>query len=115
MEGYPFSAENRYRILHRYCAVRYCKGIAAFYQAGTITKNPSVSVSLADNSSFTTDTKKITLTASNATKATYKIDNGEAVEFTGSKEITIGEGVDFGNSIKVTVHAEGEEGTTPKT
>lgn len=26
MEGYPFSAENRYRILHRYCAVRYCTG-----------------------------------------------------------------------------------------
>lgn len=57
-------------------------GIAVIYEEKTT--NPSVTASVADGSSFTTDTLDVTFALKNATKATISIDGGAAEEFTES-------------------------------
>lgn len=80
--------------------------IAVVYNPGTITKDPSVSVSK-ESGSFT-EPFDLKLTPSNATKATYTINDGDAVEFTKATTVKIGEDAQVGDKITVKVTAEGE-------
>ena len=87
--------------------------IAVVYNAEPVKKTPKVTVSKASGAfqeAFT-----LSLTATNATKATYSIDGGEAVEFTGKATVKIGEGASVGDKITVKVTAEGEGETFSET
>ena len=80
--------------------------VAVVYNPTAITKNPSVSVS--KESGDFTEPFELKLTPSNATKATYSINGGDAVEFTKVTTVKIGEGAEIGDKITVKVTAEGE-------
>lgn len=80
--------------------------IAVVYNPTAITKDPSVSASK-DSGTFT-EAFELTLTPSNATKATYTIDDGDTVEFTKATTIKIGADAQVGDKITVKVTAEGE-------
>ena len=80
--------------------------IAVVFNAGPVTKNPTVSVSK-DSGNFT-EAFELTLTPSNATKATYSINGGDAVEFTKKTTVTIGEDCSVGDKVTVKVTAEGD-------
>lgn len=80
--------------------------IAVVYNPTAITKDPTVSVSK-DSGTFT-EPFTLTLTPSNATKATYSIDGGEVKEFTSKTTVKIGEGCSIGDKVTVKVTAEGE-------
>ena len=80
--------------------------VAVVYNPTAITKNPSVSASKASGSF--TEPFELKLTPSNATKATYSINGGDAVEFTKATTVKIGEGAEIGDKITVKVTAEGE-------
>ena len=80
--------------------------IAVVYNAQPVKKTPKVTASKA--SGTFQDAFTLTLTASNATKATYSVNGGEAVEFTGKATVKIGEGASVGDKITVKVTAEGE-------
>lgn len=87
--------------------------IAVVYNAEPVKKTPKVTVSKASGTfqeAFT-----LSLTASNATKATYSINGGVAVEFTGNTSVKIGEGASVGDQITVKVTAEGEGETFSET
>ncbi len=81
-------------------------GIAVVYEGAVAT--PRVIFS-SENTSFKTDTFKVTLTLENAESGTYQIDGGNTVSFTGTKDVVIGEGVDPGKEI--TVKATATQGT----
>lgn len=87
--------------------------IAVVYNAEPVKKTPKVTASKA--SGTFQDAFTLTLTASNATKATYSVDGGEAVEFTGKATVKIGEGANVGEKITVKVTAEGEGETFSET
>ena len=80
--------------------------VAVVYNPTAITKDPSVSVSK-DTGTFT-DPFDLKLTPVNATKATYSINGGEAVEFTKATTVKIGEGCEIGDKVTVKVTATGE-------
>ncbi|MBQ2801490.1 MAG: starch-binding protein, partial [Lachnospiraceae bacterium] len=88
-------------------------GIAVIYEESS--SKPSVSASMTDGSSFTTDTQAVTFTVSNATSATYSIDGGAATSFTNSVKLTLGENTAFGSNVTVKITATNAEGTTEKT
>ncbi|MBQ3782741.1 MAG: InlB B-repeat-containing protein [Lachnospiraceae bacterium] len=80
--------------------------IAVVYNASPVKKTPKVTVSKAScafQEAFT-----LSLTASNATKASYTIDGGETITFTGKTTVKIGEDANVGDQITVKVTAEGE-------
>ena len=81
-------------------------GIAAFYNAGNVVKNPKVTASKA--SGTFTEPFELTLTPANADKATYSINGGDAVEFTKATKVKIGEGCSIGDKVTVKVTATGE-------
>ena len=85
-------------------------GIAVIYDGNGITKNPKVTASKSSGSFQ--DAFDLTLTPSNATKATYSINGGDEVEFTTATKVKIGEGCQIGDKVTVKVTAVGEEGTT---
>lgn len=87
-------------------------GIAVVYEGAQTT--PRVLFS-EEGTSFKTNTLTVTLTLENAEKGTYKINNGEPVEFTGKTEVTIGEGVEAGNVIEITATATDGKKTTENT
>ena len=86
--------------------------IAVVYDAN-VTKAPTVTASK-DSGNFT-EAFELTLTPMNATKATYSIDGGDAVEFTKATKVTIGENAQVGDKITVKVTAEGEGDAFSKT
>ena len=86
--------------------------IAVVYDAN-VTKSPSVSVSK-DSGTFT-EPFDLTLTPSNATKATYSINGGDAKEFTSKTTVKIGEDAQVGDEITVKVTATGEGDPFEKT
>ncbi len=87
-------------------------GIAVVYSGAETTPRAKFSK---EDSSFKTDTMKLTIELENATSGTYSIDNSTPVEFTGSTTITIGEGVAVGSVITVTVTATDGKKTTTTT
>lgn len=87
--------------------------IAVVYSGTTISKSPSVSVSK-DSGNFTAPFE-LTLTPSNADKATYSINGGEEVSFTKATKVTIGEGCEIGDKVTVKVTATGEGDPFSKT
>ena len=87
--------------------------IAVVYSGTTVTKNPSVSVSK-DSGTFNAPFE-LTLTPSNADKATYSINGGDEVSFTKTTKVTIGEGCEIGDKVTVKVTATGEGDPFSKT
>lgn len=65
-----------------------------------VVRKPSVSFS--PNGGTFDETVKVTLTAKNATSATYRIGNGSAKTFTSTAEFTLGAGMEPGESVQVT-------------
>lgn len=80
--------------------------IAVVYKVEPVKKTPKVTASKA--SGTFQDAFTLTLTATNATKATYSVNGGDVVEFTGKATVKIGEGANVGDKITVKVTAEGE-------
>ena len=77
-----------------------------------VSTDPVVTTSLADKSTFTTETAKTTLTLVNAVKGTYTIDNGITKEFTGSTEVVIGEGLVGNKDVTLDCTATDSKGVT---
>ena len=76
-------------------------GIAVVYEGAATT--PRANVSVADNTSFKTDTLSVTLTLENAVSGTYSINGASPVTFKGSTTIKVGSGIKSGDiTIKVT-------------
>ncbi|MDE5778074.1 MAG: leucine-rich repeat protein [Lachnospiraceae bacterium] len=75
-------------------------------------ETPTVTSSLAEGSSFKTETAKITLTLQNAESGTYSVDDGPVRTFTGSAEVVIGQGKVADSTI--TVKATAKSGTETK-
>lgn len=86
-------------------------GIAVIYN-GTISSDPSVTLSPATGTSFSEETTTITATAENATSAWIQVDGGSKQTFTTSTTVTIGSGVDYGKSITISWGATGADGKT---
>lgn len=86
-------------------------GIAVIYN-GTISTDPSVTLSPASGTSFSEETTTITATAENATSAWIQVDGGSKQTFTTSTTVTIGSGVDYGKSITISWGATGSDGKT---
>ena len=85
-------------------------GIAVIYDQ--IAPGPSVSASVSDGASFTTDTLDVTFTIKNAVSATYSVDGGAATSFTNSTKLTLGADTAFGSTVKVKITVTGEDGST---
>ena len=85
-------------------------GIAVIYDQTT--PGPSVSASVSDGASFTTDTLDVTFTIKNAASATYSVDGGAATSFTNSTKLTLGADTAFGSTVKVKITVTGEDGST---
>lgn len=81
-------------------------GIAVIYAEDKL----SVSASLADGSIFKGETTEVTVTANNAKSASYSVNGGEEVAFTGSKKITIGADTAYDDTVKLVVKATSESG-----
>lgn len=87
-------------------------GIAVIYDEGSVVSGARVSATPAD-ASFTTATLDVTITAKNATSASYSTSEGDSGSFTDSKKITIGGKTNVtgtSKNITVTVKATGEDG-----
>ncbi|MBD5135246.1 MAG: starch-binding protein [Lachnospiraceae bacterium] len=65
----------------------------------------TITSSLAEGTTFDTETKTITLTIKNATSGTYSVDNGPVKSFTGSADVVIGQGKIADTEVKVDVTA----------
>ena len=86
-------------------------GIAVIYN-GTVSTDPSVTLSPASGTSFSEETTTVTATAENATSAWIQVDGGSKQTFTTSTTVTIGSGVDYGKSITISWGATGSDGKT---
>lgn len=84
-------------------------GIAVIYN-GTVSTDPSVTLSPASGTSFSDETTTVTATAENATSAWIQVDGGSKQTFTTSTTVTIGSGVDYGKSITISWGATGSDG-----
>ena len=73
---------------------------------------PKVTTSLATGSKFTTETKAITLTLSNAVSGTYSVDNGPVKTFTSSANVTLGQGKVADSVVTVKATATSSAGVT---
>ena len=86
-------------------------GIAVIYN-GTISSDPSVTLSPASGTFFSDETTTVTATAENATSAWIQVDGGSKQTFNTSTTVTIGSGVDYGKSITISWGATGSDGKT---
>lgn len=76
----------------------------------TMSENkPVLGISPEDGETFS-DELDVTVTAENTEKATYKVGNGEEVEFTGNATVTIGEDMQDGDTITITVYGKSSNG-----
>ena len=75
-------------------------------------KAPSIDSSKKDGASFKTETLDVVITVRDADTASYSIDGGAAVSFTGSTTVTVGNGVAVGSTTTITVTATNAVGTT---
>ncbi len=81
-------------------------------QYGGSTAAPVISFSKKDGSSFKSDTVNVTVTVGGADSASYSIDGGSAVQFSGSANVTLGAGVAVGSTTTLSVTATNENGTS---
>ena len=94
-------------------------GIAVIYQ--NVMSNPSsnrpvqLSSSVANGSIYYTNGLELTLTAKNATSASYSASTGESGTFSDSKTITIGTGLSDGQTVTLTVKGTNSYGTVTQT
>ena len=77
-----------------------------------VDNTPKVTSSLADGSTFSTETETITLTLKNAESGTYSVDNGPVKSFTGTANVVIGQGKIADST--VTVKATATSGSETK-
>ena len=89
----------------------YDKSTGKWEQYAGSENPPTVSFNKKDGATYT-NTVNVKITTSKATSASYKIDNGSAVSFSGETTVTIGEGVSVGTSTTISVTATNEYGTT---
>ena len=89
----------------------YDKSTGKWEQYAGSENPPTVSFNKKDGATYT-NTVNVKITTSKATSASYKIDNGSAVSFSGETTVTIGEGVSVGTSTTIAVTATNEYGTT---
>ena len=89
-------------------------GVAVVYNVKSSTA-PAVSASVANGSSFTTDSLKVTLNSKNCTKATYSINDGKAETFNDGDTIEIGKDADYGDKITLKLSGTGSEGDAEET
>ncbi|MDY2729401.1 MAG: alpha-amylase family glycosyl hydrolase [Clostridium sp.] len=89
-------------------------GVAVVYNVKSSTA-PAVSASVANGSSFTTDSLKVTLNSKNCTKATYSINGGKAETFNDGDTIEIGKDADYGDKITLKLSGTGSEGDAEET
>ena len=89
----------------------YDKSTGKWEQYAGSENPPTVSLNKKDGATYT-NTVNVKITTSKATSASYKIDNGSAVSFSGETTVTIGEGVSVGTSTTISVTATNEYGTT---
>lgn len=76
----------------------------------TMSENkPVLGISPEDGETFS-DELDVTVTAENTEKATYKVGNGEEVEFTGTATVTIGEDMQDGDTVTITVYGKSSNG-----
>ncbi|MCM1161740.1 MAG: leucine-rich repeat protein [Roseburia sp.] len=81
----------------------------------TTSSDLDVTSSLADGTTFDTETTTITLTAKNATSATYSVDDGPTKTFTNSTKVVIGQGKIADEEVTVKVTAKNNSKTVNKT
>ncbi len=89
-------------------------GIAVIYNPENVTKTPTPTISQ-EGGNFSSETLSLTLGLKNATSGTYKIGNGTATTYTGTKSIAIGSDMAYGDSVTVTLTATNGTDTTTKT
>lgn len=89
----------------------YDKSTGKWEQYAGSENPPTISFNKKDGASFT-NTVNVKITTSNATSASYKIDNGSSVSFTGETTATLGEGVEVGSTTTLSVTATNEYGTS---
>ena len=89
----------------------YDKSTGKWEQYAGSENPPTVSFNKKDGATYT-NTVNVKITTSKTTSASYKIDNGSAVSFSGETTVTIGEGVSVGTSTTISVTATNEYGTT---
>ncbi|MBD5134398.1 MAG: starch-binding protein [Lachnospiraceae bacterium] len=75
----------------------------------------TITSSLAEGTTFDTETKTITLTITNATSGTYSVDDGPVKTFTGSADVVIGQGKIADTEVKVDATATNGTDTVKKT
>ena len=76
------------------------------------TTGPSVTSSLASGSSFTTETKSITLSLVNAKSGTYSVDDGPVKTFTADTKVVLGQGKIGDSTVTVKTTATDASGNT---
>lgn len=87
----------------------FATGVWSVYD--TSSAKPVISISKKDGASFTSDTMDVTISAEYADTASYKIDNGSYISFTGSKTVTMGAGLAVNSYTVLTVTAQNANGT----
>ena len=97
---------------------QYTSGKTMAYEDGAFEEvtvqpaGPSVTSSVADGTTFDTETKDIVLTLKNATSGTYSVDNGPVKTFTDTATVTLGQGKIADTDVTVKVTAT--DGSTTK-
>ena len=101
--------------------LEFTKGQSMAYINGSWTKvekqtnDIKITSSLANGSSFNTDSTTTTITLKNATKGSYSVDDGPAKEFTGSATVTLGTGKIADSDVILKVTASNDKDSKTET
>ena len=101
--------------------LEFTKGQSMAYINGSWTKvekhtdDIKITSSLANGSSFNTDSTTTTITLKNATKGSYSVDNGPVKEFTGSATVTLGTGKIADSDVTLKVVASNDKDSKTET
>ena len=101
--------------------LEFTKGQSMAYINGSWTKvekqtnDIKITSSLANGSSFNTDSTTTTITLKNATKGSYSVDNGPVKEFTGSATVTLGTGKIADSDVTLKVTASNDKDSKTET
>ena len=101
--------------------LEFIKGQSMAYINGSWTKvekqtnDIKITSSLANGSSFNTDSTTTTITLKNATKGSYSVDNGPVKQFTGSVTVTLGTGKIADSDVTLKVTASNDKDSKTET
>ena len=101
--------------------LEFTKGQSMAYINGSWTKvekqtnDIKITSSLANGSSFNTDSTTTTITLKNATKGSYSVDNGPVKQFTGSATVTLGTGKIADSDVILKVTASNDKDSKTET